>query len=284
MNNDSAIGAPADFDIEYSLTHDYGPPMSEIAIYMTAVTVLEDLCFRDQSAPIPGDPRIPFRSPATWSLPQYHVYLEISSQQVRYAIWGLQLTAGDIRKGGFWPVIARYFWRDQFVGRLDFANQGYPLPPLDQDIIAEGKPDITTNNGVSQSAATDGSGISLNATAAVDFVDGARLTIIPTYRGVPLSPRAVFGAAINAMVLGAEDGPETYCSALSRAEIEIIGKENAAGDPLLKYKSVIRAMSMLMSWMVVMNRFGEIDVQIQRNTVLIGTARIKKRGGSIAIH
>ena len=258
--------------------------MNEIAIYMTAVTALEDLCFRDQGASVPGNPHVPFRSPASWALPQYHVYSEISSQQVRYAIWGLQLATGDVRKGGFWPVIARYFWRGEFVGRLDFANQGNPLPPLDEDASIDEKQSITTSDRGGQTAATKFPGISFNATAAVDPVDGARLTIVPTYRGVPLSPRAVFGAAINAMVLGAEYGPNTYCLTLRRAEVEIIGEKDATGEPLLKYKSAIRAMSMLMSWMVMMNRFEEIDIQIQRNTVPIGKARIRNRSGSSAIY
>lgn len=121
----------------------------------------------------------------------------------------------------------------------------------------------------------------LTSTVAEDF-EGARLSIVPTYRGVPLSPRTVFGAVINVMVQGAEVGPDTYCVSLRRAEVEVIGAKDAAGEPLLRYKSLIRAMGMLTSWMVAMNRFGEIDVEIQRDRVLIGRMRIKKRTGSTA--
>ena len=252
--------------------------MSEIAVYMTAVTALEDLCFRDQSAIVPGYPDVPFQSPSKWSLPQYNVYLEVSSEQVRYAIWGIQLTTGAIRKGGFWPVIGRFFWDGQFAGRADIANQHYPLPPEESGILGNEKQGNATNHSeVQLKAPIKSSDIFLNSTTAMYILDAARLTIVPTYRGDPLSPRAVFGTAINVMVQGAENGPETYCIRSQQAEVEIIGGNDASGEPLLKYKSVIRAMSMLTSWMVAMNRFGEIDVDIRRNAILIGRVRIKNR-------
>ena len=277
------MSAPSDFDIEYSMTRDYGPPMNELAIYMTTITALEDLCFRDQSATVPGYPHIPFRSPAMWSLPQYDIYLEISSQQVRYAIWGLQFAAGDVRKGGLWPVIARYFWRGDFAGRLDFANKNYPLPPEDENKSTnEQQSNSSVGAKANSSAMMSPAGIYPNTTAVTTFLEGARLTIRPAYRGVPLSPRAVFGTAIDIMVLGAEIGPDTYSQRLEWAGVEVIGEESAAGEPLLKYKSLIRAMGMLMPWMVAMDRFGEIDVEIQRDAVVIGRVRIRKRRRSVA--
>ena len=265
------------------MTRDYGPPMHEVAIYMTTVTALEDLCFRDQSAAIPGYPHVPFRSPATWSLPQYNVYVEISSQQVRYAIWGLQLAAGAVRKGGLWPVIGRYFWRGVFSGRLDLGNKKYPLPQMEGNNSVSAKQSNASGEARTDSATMVTSPYKLlNTTTAVDLLDGARLTIVPTYKGVSLSPRAVFGTAIDIMVLGAESGPNTYCLGLQRVGVEVVGEKDAAGEPLLKYKSLIRAMSILMSWMVAMDRFGEIDVEIRRDQTLVGRVRIKKRVSSIA--
>ena len=265
------------------MTRDYGPQMNEIAVYMIVVTALEDLCFRDQSTTIPGYPHVPFRSPATWSLPQYSVFLEISSQQVRYAIWGLQLAAGDLREGGLWPVIARYFWRGVFAGRLDFANKKYPLPPMDESTPVDGKRSKASDEaGRISTALAEPTGKVINTTTAIDLVDGARLTINPIFRGGPLSSRTVFGAAIDVMVLGAENGPNTYCLRLQQAGVEIVGLKDADGEPLLKYKSLIRAMSILTSWMVAMNRFGEIDVDVLRDTTLIGRVRIQKRMSSTA--
>lgn len=282
-NNGSALGAPSDFDIEYSNTQDYGPPMNEIEIYMTTITALEDLCFRDQSSTVAGYPHVPFRSPTKWSLPQYDVYLEISSQQVRYAIWGLQLTAGDVRRGGLWPVIARFFWREEFAGRVEFANKAYPLPPMDDDSLGVGKLNNATNNiEVNSTVTAVSSTVVLSDTGATTILDAARLTIVPRFNGVSLSPRAVFGTAINAMVIGAEYGPNTYCLNLLRAGVHVFGMKDAAGEPLLRYKSLIRAMSMLMSWMVVQERWGEIDVDIKRDEVLIGRIRFKKRARSTA--
>lgn len=276
-HNESALNAPSDFRIEYSSTRDFGPPMNEIAIYMTAVTALEDLCFRDQDTPVPGYPPVPIHSPSTWSLEQYDIYLEISSQKVRYAIWGLQCTAGDILKVGLWPVIGRYFWREQFAGRLDFANKKNPLPPTNRDSFIQqqssASAEARTNSKITASPASNFSNITLIA----DSVDGARLTIVPTYHGVLLSPRAVFGSAIDAMVYGAEYGLDTYCLRLQRAGLDVFGQKDAAGEPLLKYKSLIRAMAMLMPWMVAMNRFGEINVEIRRDAVLVGNVRIQKR-------
>ena len=265
------------------MTRDFGPPMDEVAAYVIVVTALEDLCFRDQSATIPGYPHVPFRSPATWSLPQYNVVLEISSQQVRYALWGLQLATGNLRKGGFWPVIARYFSRGIFAGRIDFANKDHPLPPMDESSLVGGNwsnaSDETGRNSTVLIKPTDRF---INTTTAIDIGAGARLTINPVYRGVSLSSRTVFGAAIDVMVLGAEYGPDTYCLMLQRAGVQIVGLKDADGEPLLKYKSLIRAMSILMTWMVAMNRFGEVDVDILRDSTLIGRLRIQERRSSTA--
>lgn len=265
------------------MTRDYGPPMDEIAVYVIVVTALEDLCFRDQSATIPGYPQDPFRTSATWSLPQYGVVLEISSQQVRYALWGLQLAAGSLRKAGLWPVIARYFWRGHFAGRLDFANKDDPLPPMGESSPVGGNwsnsSDEAGRNSTALAEPTDGF---INTTTAINNVDGARLTINPVFRGVTLSSRTVFGAAIDVMVIGAEYGPNTYCLMLQRAGVQITGLKDADGEPLLKYKSLIRAMSILTTWMVAMNRFGEVDVDILRDTTLIGRVRIQERRSTTA--
>ena len=122
----------------------------------------------------------------------------------------------------------------------------------------------------------------INTTTAIDIVDGARLTIRPVFSGVPLGSRTVFGAAIDVMVLGAEYGPDTYCLMLQRVGVQIVGLKDADGEPLLKYKSVIIAMSILTTWMVFMNRFGEVDVDILRDTTLIERLRIQARRSSTA--
>lgn len=251
--------------------------MDEIAIYMTAVTALEDLCFRDQGAPVPGYPPIPFHSPATWSLAQYDVYLEVSSQQVRYAVWGIQCTAGDILKEGLWPVIGRFCWRGQFAGRLDLANKKYPLPPTDRISFNEEQTNASAEARGNSAKKASQAGEYSNVTLVADSMDGARLTIVPTYQGAQLSPRDVFGSAIDALVFGAEYGLDTYCLRLQRAGLDVVGQNDAAGEPLLKYKSLVRAMGILMPWMVAMNRFGEINVEIRRDAIPIGKVRIQKR-------
>lgn len=241
--------------------------MDEVAIYMNAITALEDLCFRDQSAHMSGYPR------DTWSLPQHDLYVEISSLQVRYAIWGLQLTAGAVRKAGFWPVIGRVFWRERFAGRVDIGNSDFPLDGVDRVRGKQGGGKVVWN----MTAEVSSSGIFLNSTVAVDLLDAARLTIIPIYNGVFISARSVFGTAINVMVIGAERGLDTFCLRLLRPEVEVVTEYDARGDPLLKYKHLVRIMRMLTTWMVGMDRFGEIDVEIWRGGVLIGRARIKDR-------
>ncbi|KAG7006197.1 hypothetical protein G7Y79_00015g037870 [Physcia stellaris] len=277
--NSSTLGAPSEFEIEYSIALDYGPTMNEIAIYMTAINALEDLCFRDQSSTIPGYPPVPFHSVTTWSLPQYAVYCEISSQQVRYAIWGLQMITGDVRRGGFWPVVGRYYWRDRFAGRVDLANKAFPLPPEDGTASIKGQVFVNGTGAAEKNSTTADvlSHIFPDSVKDENVLQAGRLRIFPRYNGVPLTARAVFGTAIDVMVLGAENGVDTYCIRLQRAEVEIVGVVDAAGEPLLRYKSVIRAMSMLMSWMVAMNRFGEVEVEIRRYALLIGKVRIKKR-------
>ncbi|KAM0802790.1 hypothetical protein BDR22DRAFT_887138 [Usnea florida] len=263
--NGSALGVPSDFDIEYSMTYDYGPPMNEIAVYMTVVTALEDLCFRDQSATIPGYPHVPSRSPAIWSLPRYN------------------LAAGSLRARGLWPVIARYFWRGNFAGRLDFANKDHPLPPMEESSPVGGNwSNASYDEGGNSIVLEEPTDRFINTTTAIDIVDGARLTIKPVFRGVPLGSRTVFGAAVDVMVLGAEYGLDTYCLMLQRVGVQIVGLKDADGEPLLKYKSVIRAMSILTTWMVFMNRFGEVDVDILRDRTLIGRLRIQARRSSTA--
>lgn len=242
---------------------------------MNTIAALEDLCFRDQGASMPAYPL------ASWTLPQYNVYIDVTSQQVRYAIWGLQLTASVVRKEGFWPIIARYFWQGDFAGRVDIGNKNRPYPPTDdsplaklsQGSVSSANTDIETNTTTNVTS----SQVFVNTTAGIDLLGAARLTIVPNYNGASISPRAVFGTAINVMVLGAENGPNTYCLQLLRPEVEIRSEYDAQGQPLLKYKHAIRAMAILTEWMVMRNEFGEIDVDILRGGVLIGKARIKKR-------
>ena len=178
-------------------------------------------------------------------------------------------------KAGLWPVIARFFWRGDFAGRLDFTNKKFPFPPMD----AVGPVVGAANNNQSDNTTTliQRSDTTLNTDLTAGLVDGARLSIIPTYNGVPLSPRSVFGTAIDVMVLGADFGPNVYCDGDQRPGLQITGARGANGEPLLKYKSLIRAMSVLMSWMVSMNRFGEIDVDVLRNDVVVGNVKIRKR-------
>ena len=164
------------------------------------------------------------------------------------------------------------------MGRLDFASKRFPLPPEEMErhlARPEQSGSLEVKGEPASAAAT--TKISSNTTMVVSLFEGARLSIVPIYRGVALSARAVFGSAIDIMVLGAENGPDTYCLRLQRAGLEVIGERSAAGEPLLKYKSVVRAMSMLMPWMVAVGRFGEVDVQIRRDEVLIGRVRIERR-------
>ena len=243
--------------------------MDEIAIYMNTIAALEDLCFRSQGAYMPGHPR------DKWSMPQHDLYIEISSQQVRFAIWGLQLTAGAVRKADFWPIIGRFYWREQFAGRVDIANSDYPLDGVDFATGKQQADEVPSNT----TANVSHSGIFTNTTTAVDLIDSAKLTIVPRYNGASMSARSVFGTAINVIVSGAEKGPDTYCLRLLLPEVDVVTEYDANGNPLLRYKYVIRAMGMLTTWMVGMERFGEIDVGVLRGGGLIGRVRVRKRGG-----
>ena len=175
-------------------------------------------------------------------------------------------------------MIGRCFWEERFAGRVDFGNKRHPLPPDDDVQLPKGNQSEPIHNPKRKSTMRiPSSSVLRNATTPIDIIATGRLTIDPNFNGVPLSPRAVFGPAIDVMVLGAEYGLDTYCLLLHRAEFEVVGRRDAAGNALMMYKHLIRAMSMLTSWLVRMNRFGEIDVRILRDGVLIGTARIKKR-------
>ena len=162
---------------------------------------------------------------------------------------------------------------------MDFANKAFPLPPDDSSGAITGKTPVNATRAVERNstAAIVSSNAVPDAIVDKDMLRAGRLRIVPRYNGVPLSARAVFGTAIDVMVIGAENGVDTYVIRLQRAEVEILGEVDADGEPLLTYKSVMRAMSMLMSWMVMMDRFGEVEVEIRRDTLLIGKVRIKKR-------
>lgn len=131
--------------------------MNDIAVFMNAVTAMEDLCFMDQGADLRNHP------PRTWSLPQYDLSIDVWTRQVRYAVWALQIIVTVSSRVGYWPVIGRLLLHDIPEGRWNFQYRG----DLSLNSSATNIPNTTTDPELSLTA--------------------GQLRVIPRYNGAPMS-------------------------------------------------------------------------------------------------
>ena len=271
---------------------DPGPPLDEIGIYQNAVATMEDLAFMNQSAELPYTPL------DSWSLAQYDVYLDIVSTRVQWAIYGLQMTTDLISSTtvAFRPCFGRFFLHSHYEGRVNFEQRGAvsvyspgahrtsvsgvlgmnglfnksltgragAADGLDTMLLTPDPDDLTVTNSNDSSPET------------IKTLYSPQLQVMPIYNGLPMTARDIFAVALSAMILGAEKGPNTACQGIRDHGLDMIPIFDTQGHSLLKYHSLIRAMRVLTRWMVAKNRFGEVDIELTRDGVVIGIGRLKK--------
>lgn len=267
------------------------PPLDEIAIYQNAVAAMEDLAFMDQSAELPSTP-VHF-----WSLPQYDVSIDIVSTCVKWAVYGLQMTVNLISSAlvAYHPCFGRFFWHNNYEGRANFMRRNtlptYPLGAHQASVSG-----ASGLNGLFNKSLADGAGAVEGLDAmlltpdpdistvtnsnnsnlgAMKSLHAPQLEVIPTYNGRSMTARDIFAIALSTIVLGAEEGPETSCSGIQDDALDIIPIFDTQGQSLLKYRSLVKAMRLLTNWMAAKNRFGEIDIELTRDGVVIAIGRLK---------
>ncbi|KAL9064727.1 MAG: hypothetical protein Q9161_008698 [Pseudevernia consocians] len=275
--------------------HDPTLPLDEIAVYQNAVAAMEDLAFMNQSA------ELPLLAMHSWSLPQYDVSLDIVSTRVQWAVYGLQMTENIISGGVivFQPCLGRFFWQGHYEGSVEFMRRVL-VPTSLQGTHKAGTsdaPGLSDSYNKSSAGATraadplqtllltpdpDISIVTNASNRGTPPLDAPHLRVVPTYNGLPMTSKEIFTIALATMVLGAEQGPETACSGIMGAALDVIPIIDAQGQPLLKYHSLIKAMRVLTRWMVAKNRFGEIDVELIRDGVVIAIGRLKKFNQALA--
>ena len=248
---------------------------------------MEDLAFMDQSAELPS---MPLRS---WSLSAYDVSIDIVSTTVKWAVYGLQITERMISSApvAFQPCIGKFFWQRQYEGRVRFLRESTP-PTSFLRARRAGMENNSDWSGVFNRSLAEGAGGAEDSLRTADpddstvFSNGSmgemstlstpHLRVAPTYNGLSMTAKDTFTIALSVMVLGAEQGPKTACARIRGDAFDMNPIFDAHGQSLLKYHSLIRAMRLLTRWMVAMNRFGEVDIELLRDEVTIGLGRLKK--------
>ena len=121
-----------------------------------------------------------------------------------------------------------------------------------------------------------------NSNSEITTLHSPQLQVVPTYNGLPMTSNYVFAIALAVMVLGAEKGPQQACTGIRDDSFDMIPIFDMQRQSLLKYHSLIKAMRVLTRWMVANNRFGEVDVELWRDGVVIGIGRLKKISTEVA--
>lgn len=232
--------------------------MNNIAVFMNAVTAMEDLCFMDQGADLHG------QHPRAWSLPQYDLSIDVWTGQARYAVWALQIMVNVSHHVGYWPVVGRFLLHEVPEGRWNFQYRRiFKSSTMDRK---------KGDRSMSSSAAN-----SPNTTTDLDASLGAgQLRVIPRYNGAPMSTYDVVSRVLAVMGVGADSGPEAPCSGISIVNgFNITPELDNLGQSQLKYRQLIKAMRILWRWMVEGERFGEVDFELQRHGAKIAQGRIQ---------
>lgn len=250
---------------------------------------MEDLAFMDQSAELPS---MPMRS---WSLDQYDVSVDIISTSVKWAVYGLQMTERMISSSpvAFQPCVGKLFWQRHYEGRVRFLRRDTD-PTSSLRARQAGMEDNLLWNCSSNTSLSEAAGgadnllstadpdippiLNNNTISATSPPNTPQLEVVPTYNGLPMTAKDIFTIALSTMVLGAEQGPKTPCLGITGDAFDMVPLFDSHGQSLLKYHSLIRAMRLLTRWMAAMHRFGEVDIQLVRDEVVIGLGRLKRFG------
>lgn len=148
-------------------------------------------------------------------------------------------------------------WNGTFNGSVAGGTAGA------EDLLLTADPDVSTGS----------SNFSISETSPLHT---PQLQVVPTYHGLPMTAKEIFTIALSTMVLGAEERPASACGGIQGNAFDMIPIFDSHGGSLLKYHSLIRAMRVLTRWMAARNRFGEIDIELLRDGVVIGVGRLKK--------
>lgn len=231
--------------------------MNDIAVYMNAVTAMEDLCFMDQGADLRTRP------PRTWSLPQYDLSIDVWTAEARYAVWALQLTVAVSYHVGYWPILGRILLHEVPEGRWNFQYR------------EESKSSTITGN-LGDLSLNSVANISNTATDLKVSLTAGQLRVIPRYNGASMSTYDVFTRLLGAMGIGAAAGPEETCNNIAGlGGFDITPELDGEGQSLLKFRQLIKAMRLLARWLVAQQRFGEVDFELQRDRAKIAQGRIQ---------
>ena len=244
-----------------------GESMDPIAFYMNALYAMYDLCFLDQQAPL---------LLRAWSLPNYGLTVDITSTNTYLALWGVQATVSIDVDAGFFPIIAKLFWEENFKGQVGIFRR----PLSDHNITAPGNiaslhDDIMDTNS---SLAIFLQSTNARTSLATSLDVGGELSIIQTFDGESLTSNYVFTVALAIMQVSAERGPDVPCLIIRVSNFDMTSELDAYGAPLLRYRHVIKAMRVVPGTMVKAGDFREIDIVLEKNGVKIAQGRLKAGG------
>ena len=238
--------------------------MDEIGVYMNAVASMEDLCFRYAARTLIS---------RTWSLAQYEVKLYIlATGDSLYAAWALQSIIIALIDSGFWPIEGNFSWKGTQKGYISVNHTQNATPSTSHgsntiDIALHGAYVNETTGLISMPVA-----------------EGSTLQVRLRFEGVTMSPEQVFSSVLAVMVWGKEQGPETLCEGFDDDDFRMIPqKDLKTGQSRLKWGYVIKAARSLAAWMVEEGAYGEANLDIIRDGILVGQGRIRKAVSSTNI-
>ena len=236
--------------------------MNVIALYMNAIVAMEELCLKRNTG----------ITEHAWSMPQYDLAMDMTSRtdpRYRFPQWGLLTTITAAASRDFTPLLARFTWEGERIGvmqvafREDLERFGGAFPGNSSFMVSDVAANVT------------------DATSETPLQTMYRLEIRPTYNGRPMTSRQVFDRALRVMVSGSERGIHAVVDGYEDPGIEVTSRRDpATGELLLQWRYVIKAMRILTKWMVAMDRFGEIYVEILRDDDTVGEVRLKQGVGA----
>lgn len=225
--------------------------MPETAFYMTLLAAMYDLSRANQQRPQPA-----FR---TWEVPTYNARVAVMADRVRFGVYGLLSAALQGASAGFWPMVLEMRWDGVGVGRIDIAYRASRSGVGDEDAGWVGM------NG---SSSTSMRGVEVGAA-------GVRYDVRRSGRSVPVGH--VFQVALQTLVVVAEAGCRTAFRLLRLVGLGFVfvAEFDARGRSLMDHGDLGGVVTFLATDMVARGAFGEVDVSVVRDGVVVGHGNLR---------
>jgi len=240
-------------------------------MYLNAIKVMSILAVQDQRKTWEA---------FYWTLPEYNVCIFLipsaasgtpSGLQTRFAVWCLDYVMNSISiSRRYNPLIAELCWQDVKVGEVSIERTPQPT----SSIAATSLPQRNVRFGNSSSL--------LNATKDLNSLsDLGESFVVFFYNGVTLNSVGTFLSVLAVMKTSANEGADSRCPGLTvdgpeTVSFQIRSEKDQYGNPLLRYRHVIRLVRKVAFKMVSNHKFAEMFIVLELNGVKAAEAKFTK--------